>query len=73
MFEKFMQSIMNEHRGKALGILLGFIASILFVSYGFWPTIFIVLCIFVGYQVGKKLDENVDLEEWLRNLFNVKK
>jgi len=73
MFEKFMQSIMNEHRGKALGIMLGFIASILFVSYGFWPTIFIVLCILAGYQVGKKLDENVDLEEWLKNLFNLKK
>lgn len=40
MLEKIILYIMTEHRGKAIGITLGLVASILFVSYGFWQTIF---------------------------------
>lgn len=69
MFEKLLIYIMDEHRGKAIGVTLGLLASILFISFGFWQTIFIVLCILVGYQVGKKIDEQVDLELWIKNLF----
>ncbi len=69
MFEKLLVYIMDEHRGKAIGVTLGLLASILFISFGFWQTIFIVLCILVGYQVGKKIDEQVDLELWIKNLF----
>lgn len=69
MFEKLLVYIMDEHRGKAIGVILGLLASILFISFGFWQTIFILLCILVGYQVGKKIDEQVDLELWIKNLF----
>lgn len=69
MFEKYFIYIMNEHRGKAIGVSLGLLASVLFISFGFWQTLFIVLCIFIGYQVGKKLDQQVDMEAWVKNLF----
>ncbi len=69
MLEKILLNLLNEHRGKTVGILLGFIASILFINFGFWRTIFIALFIFAGYAIGKKLDDNVDFEIWLRNLF----
>jgi len=69
MLEKIVEYILNEHRGKAIGIFLGLVASILFISYGFWRTIFIVFCIMTGYLVGKKLDENANIDEWVKNLF----
>ena len=69
MLEKIILFIITEHRGKTIGILLGLAASILFVSFGFWRAIFIVFCIFAGYQIGKKLDENADLEAWMKNIF----
>jgi len=69
MLEKIVEYIMNEHRGKAIGIFLGLVASILFISYGFWRTLFIVFCIMTGYLVGKKLDENANIDEWVRDLF----
>lgn len=72
MLEKIILYIITEHRGKAVGIILGLIASILFISYGFWRTIFIVFCIVLGYQIGKKLDDNADLETWMKNLFKSK-
>jgi len=72
MLEKIILYVITEHRGKTIGILLGLVASILFISYGFWRTIFIVFCIAVGYLIGKKLDENADLEVWMKNLFKSK-
>ncbi len=69
MLEKIILYIMTEHRGKAIGITLGLVASILFVSYGFWQTIFIAFCILAGYQISNKIDEQVDLEAWVKNLF----
>jgi uncharacterized membrane protein len=72
MLEKIMLYVITEHRGKTIGILLGLVASILFISYGFWRTIFIAVCIVVGYLIGKKLDENADLEVWIKNLFKSK-
>ena len=72
MLERIILYVLTEHRGKALGIILGLIASILFISYGFWRTIFIIFCIFLGYVIGKKLDENANLETWIKNLFRTK-
>ncbi|MDD3364471.1 MAG: DUF2273 domain-containing protein [Syntrophomonas sp.] len=72
MLEKIILYVITEHRGKTIGVLLGLAASILFISYGFWRTIFIVFCIVVGYLIGKKLDENADLEVWMKNLFKSK-
>jgi len=72
MLEKIILYVITEHRGKAVGIFLGLAASILFINYGFWRSAFIVFCIFIGYQIGKKLDENADLEIWMKNLFKSK-
>jgi uncharacterized membrane protein len=62
-----------ENRGKVIGVTLGLLASILFISFGFWRTIFIAFCIFAGYLIGKKLDENADLELWMNSLFKSRK
>ncbi|MDD2510250.1 MAG: DUF2273 domain-containing protein [Syntrophomonas sp.] len=69
MGEKLLLLILEEHRGKALGILLGLIASILFITYGFWRSLFIVFCIILGFFIGKKIDENQSFDNWLRQMF----
>ena len=69
MGEKLLLLILEEHRGKALGILLGLIASILFISYGFWRSLFVIFCIVLGFFIGKKIDENQSFDNWLRQMF----
>ncbi len=69
MGEKLLLLILEEHRGKALGILLGLIASILFISYGFWRSLFVIFCIILGFFIGKKIDENQSFDNWLRQMF----
>jgi uncharacterized membrane protein len=72
MFEKVIIYLFTEHRGKLIGVLLGLLASVLFISYGFWRTIFVILCIFAGYFIGKKIDDNSNLEVWIKKLFKEK-
>jgi uncharacterized membrane protein len=69
MGEKLLLLILEEHRGKALGILLGLIASILFISYGFWRSLFVIFCIVLGFFIGKRIDENHSFDNWLRQMF----
>lgn len=69
MWEKLLLSILQEHRGKAIGVFLGLVAGILVISYGFWKALFIMICIFLGYFIGKKLDEDKSFDNWLRRMF----
>lgn len=69
MLNKLIEYILTEHRGKVIGVTLGLVVSILFVTLGFWRTVFVVLCILFGYLIGKKVDEQMDLEAWIKNLF----
>ncbi|SHG65017.1 Uncharacterized membrane protein [Thermosyntropha lipolytica DSM 11003] len=69
MWEKFLLLILQEHRGKVLGILIGLVAAILIVSYGLLKALFIMICIGLGYFIGKKIDEKQDWDEWLKEVF----
>ena len=72
MWENILRIILEQHRGKAIGIVLGLIASILFISYGFWRTIFIIICIALGFFVGKEIDEKKNFDQWLKRMFKDK-
>lgn len=53
------------HKGKIVGILVGFIFGILVLSIGFWQTLFLSLCIYVGYWVGGKTDKKEKFMDFL--------
>lgn len=72
MWEKILAYILQEHRGKTIGIVLGLIASIIFITYGFWRSLFVIFCIIVGYLIGKKIDENKSFDNWLKQMFKEK-
>ncbi len=72
MWENILSELLVKHRGKTIGIVLGLIASILFVSFGFWKTIFVAICIGLGYLLGKNVDDDKDIELWLKKLFKDK-
>lgn len=67
--EKVIAYLLTEHRGKTIGVSLGLLASILFISFGFWRTLLIFFCILAGYYIGRMIDDNTDMEIWIRNLF----
>ncbi|MGI5921980.1 MAG: DUF2273 domain-containing protein [Syntrophomonadaceae bacterium] len=72
MWEKILTYILQEHRGKTIGIILGLVASLLILTYGFWRSVFIIFCIVLGYFIGKRLDENKSFDSWLKQMFKDK-
>lgn len=56
MWEKLLREIVTSHRGRIIGILLGLFVSILIINYGFFKAAFIMLCVGLGYYLGKRLD-----------------
>jgi len=68
-WEKLMGELLKHHRGKMLGILLGLVFGLLTAFFGFWRAAFIVICIMIGYIIGKKLDEQKSFKSLLEKFF----
>ncbi|MBZ4652719.1 MAG: hypothetical protein JG781_54 [Peptococcaceae bacterium] len=69
MWEKVLTELMRFHRGKIFGIFFGLLFSILVITVGFLQTIFIACCIYVGYIIGKRVDDNESLKEVMERIF----
>ena len=69
MWETISTEILLRHRGKVIGILLGLVFGLLVITIGFLQTIFVVLCIYIGYIVGKRVDDNESIREVMDHLF----
>jgi len=63
--DRLITWLWQEHRGKTVGVILGPVASILFVTFGFWRTIFIIICLSIGFWIGKRVDEHHSFNNWL--------
>jgi len=57
------RELISRHKGKIGGLILGLVSGWLIIRYGFWKALFVALCMGIGYYIGKRLDEQVDLKE----------
>lgn len=50
----------KTHSGRVKGALIGLIIAIGILTLGFLKTIFIAICVFLGYYIGKQyeMDKN---------------
>lgn len=54
----------RSHKGEIIGAGIGALFGILVICFGFWKTIFVGICTFIGYYIGHKFqnkDELIDL------------
>ncbi|SEF82211.1 Small integral membrane protein [Caloramator fervidus] len=70
MLREYIIDIIKANKGKFLGAFLGLLFSIFVLIIGFFRTIFIVICIYFGYYIGKKIDNNEDLFDFIKNILN---
>lgn len=66
---RILQELLDRHKGKTIGIVLGLAFGWFAVTYSFFKAVFVVICIIAGYYVGKKLDEQMDFRDILDRLF----
>lgn len=57
MFDELVRDLMENHRGKIIGSLVGLVLSLMIIRYGFFWSVFISLLVLAGYLIGKRVDE----------------
>lgn len=62
--DKIFNIVLNNY-GKIIGVFLGLIFSALILWIGIIKTIFISLCIYIGYFLGNKIDKKESIKEFL--------
>ena len=67
IFLEFLQTLIRN-KGKTIGTLFGFVIAILVISIGFFKTLFIVLCTWLGYFLGKKTDNQENIREIIERI-----
>ena len=57
------------YKGRILGSGVGLIAGLIWAFLGFWRAVAFLLCIIIGYYLGKKSDERVSLRDLIHKIF----
>ena len=68
MFKDIFTDIWLNYRGRVLCSLAGLVIASLFLTVGFWRTLFLILFVCGGFFIGYKIDKKEDLVEWLDRL-----
>ncbi|MBR3623733.1 MAG: DUF2273 domain-containing protein [Selenomonadaceae bacterium] len=70
-----LKNLWNNHRKASFGLLLGILLGAFVLTFGFFNTLFVVLCAVLGLLIGKQLDRGEDvlgkIEYFLRTKFNL--
>lgn len=70
IFENWEQlmTILAEYKGRIVGMLVGFLAAILVIAFGFISALFIMICMGLGYYVGQRYDNQQDIKEIINDV-----
>jgi len=61
--------VLERHMGKIIGAFVGLLFAIIVLKYGFFKALFITACAILGFFLGKRVDERIDLRSYLARLF----
>ncbi len=60
--------LFNKNRGKCIGVAAGLIIGIFVLVIGFFKTLFLIICILLGYYIGKKVDNKESIIEVIERI-----
>ena len=52
----FLQDQWQSHRGRTAGFLLGTLFGVCVLLFGFWSTLFVILCAGIGMYIGLRVE-----------------
>ena len=62
---KDVLDMISRHKGEVIGGILGLLFALFILLFGFFKTLFIILCIAIGIFVGGRYFEKKKLIEFL--------
>lgn len=68
MMSEIIKELWDNYRGRLIGAGLGLLVGIMFLLLGFFQTVFLLICISIGYFVGQRIDNKEDLMDILDRL-----
>ncbi|MDD2431317.1 MAG: DUF2273 domain-containing protein [Firmicutes bacterium] len=58
---------LSPYKGRILGVIFGFFMAIVILNYGFFRSLVIAIFIFIGFYLGKQVDNRETLSDlWER-------
>lgn len=61
-----MYAFFKSHKGKVIGVLAGLLFGMLVLMVGFWRSVFLAICMGVGYFVGSLYDGSSKLRTFFK-------
>lgn len=67
--KNFWLDFLIHHGGKVIFTILGLIFGLIVLSKGFFAAFFLLICLVVGYFLGKQFDDGGKMASLLEKLF----
>ena len=67
--EERILAFIQQHRGKIVGGLIGFLLAVLFLVFGFFKTLFVLACVAVGVYFGSRRENRDRVFHYFAQLF----
>ena len=65
MWKKELLELYRNNKGKVNGTIIGLLFAVFVLLIGFFKTLFLVICVLLGYYIGKKIDNKESIIEVL--------
>ena len=72
MWRQVLIELAANHRGKLFGTILGLVFALFVITLGFLQTIFVACCIYIGYIIGKRIDDNESIRDVMERILKEK-
>ena len=66
---RFFNWAAENHPGKLIGTIIGFVLGLMVVILGFWRTLVLALFVGMGFLIGKRRDDQKSLLSWIERFF----
>lgn len=66
---KWFLGWISDNRGRFVGLMIGLVVAILFLSIGFWETVLLGVCTAVGGYLGAHPEVLQAMAEFFKGLF----
>jgi len=68
---KDLLRILVQNIGKVAGTVLAFFIALSIVLFGFLNTIFIILCVLLGFYVGTLFDQGFSIRKTIKDIISL--
>ncbi|MCU0822026.1 MAG: DUF2273 domain-containing protein [Spirochaetes bacterium] len=68
-FFRYILDWINDNPGKAIGLVIGFLMSVILLVLGIWKTILVGIFMGIGYLLGRSKDEKISIIDEINRIF----